>query len=230
MKLSVIIPVYNEEKTIADVIEKVKSAPLPDGSDREILAVDDGSTDHTAEVLDRYRNDPVVRLFRQNNMGKTAAVMQGIKNATGDILLIQDADLEYDPSHYSRLVDPIINEGVPVVYGSRFLGSIQNMRFWIRVANMMTNLTLNLIYRTKLSDINTCFKVFKKEALDGIDITSSHFGFDTEVTVKILKKGIRIHEIPIDYVGRSRQEGKKITFRTSFRSYLGILVYTFKER
>ena len=229
MKLSVIIPAYNEEGTIVDLIPKIQSTQLPSGMTKEVIIVNDGSTDNTKGIVEKFLNDPSIKLYHQENLGKSAAVMNGIEKSTGDIILIQDADLEYDPCHYHDLVQPIAAGTQQVVYGSRFMGSIQNMRFWIKVANVMTGWTLNVMHGTKLSDVNTCFKVFKRDALQGIKITSPHFGFDTELTVKLVRKGIHIHEIPINYVARTKEEGKKITFSSSFKSYLGIIIFSFKQ-
>lgn len=230
MKLSVIIPAYNEESTIAQIIDQVQAAQLPDGLEREILVVNDGSTDQTASIVEKYLGDASVQLFNQDNMGKTAAVLKGIENSTGDILIIQDADLEYHPDQYAKLVKPIMTGEHRVVYGSRFMGTIQNMKSRIRLVNFLTNWTLNVIFKTKMTDNNTCFKVFKKDVLKDITIISTHFGFDTEVTVKLLQKGVHIHEIPIDYVGRTREEGKKIGFVTGFGSYLQIFRFAFKRK
>jgi len=230
MKVSVIIPAYNEERLIALLLDKVIEAKLPDGADKEILVINDGSTDGTVEVVNQYVQKNSVRLFHQENEGKTAAVLKGIKESSGDIMLIQDADLEYDPSEYAQLVRPILDGKTSIVYGSRFMGTIKNMRFPNRLANIMTNLTLNMIYGTKLTDNNTCYKVFKKNTLDGITITSTHFGFDCEVTVKWLKRGFPIHEVPIRYVGRTKAEGKKVNFvNTFFGSYLLIFKYAVRD-
>jgi glycosyltransferase involved in cell wall biosynthesis len=230
MKLSVIIPAYNEERLIALLLDKVIEAKLPNSVDKEILVVNDGSTDRTAAVVDSYVKKGSVRLFYQKNAGKTAALLKGIKESSGDVILIQDADLEYDPSEYAQLLQPIIDGKTSIVYGSRFMGTIKNMRFPNKLANMMTNLTLNMMYGTKLTDNNTCYKMFKKNALDGITITSSHFGFDCEVTVKWLKKGFPIHEVPIRYIGRTKAEGKKVNFvNTFFGSYLLIFKYAVRD-
>jgi dolichol-phosphate mannosyltransferase len=230
MKLSVIIPAYNEKRTIAKLLDKVIEAKLPSEVQKEIIVVNDGSTDGMEEIIESYVDKGAVRLFTQKNLGKTAALLKGIKESSGDIMIIQDADLEYDPSQYTQLLQPILDGKTSIVYGSRFMGTIKNMRFPNRLANIMTNLTLNMIYGTKLTDNNTCYKVFKKNALDGITITSTHFGFDCEVTVKWLKKGIPIHEVPIRYVGRTKAEGKKVNFvNTFFGSYLLIFKYAVVE-
>ena len=227
MKLSVIIPAFNEEGTIAEIIDQVEALQLPSGLEREIIVVNDGSTDLTGAIVEQYTS---VQLFNQDNLGKTAAVLKGIEASTGDIIIIQDADLEYHPDQYAKLVKPILAGEHQVVYGSRFMGTIQNMRLRIRFVNFLTNLTLNCIFRTKLTDNNTCFKLFTKGVLNDITIISTHFGFDTEVTVKLLQKGVHIHEMPIDYVGRSREEGKKIGFVTGFGSYLQIFRFAFKKK
>ncbi len=230
MKLSIIVPAYNEEDTVADLLDKSLAAKLPEGVSREIIIVNDGSTDKTVEIVEKYLENPVVSLYHQENQGKTAGVLKGIKESTGDIIIIQDADLEYDPDQYGELIQPIVDGEQLVVYGSRFMGSIKNMRFPMRLANIMTNLTLNWIFGCKMTDNNTCYKVFKKDVLKDIIITSTLFGFDCEVTVKLLKKGVHIHEIPIRYVARSKEEGKKINFVTSFGSYLQIFRYTFSRK
>lgn len=230
MKLSVIIPTFDEERTVAELLTKVLNAKLPDGVTKEIIVVNDGSTDKTVDIVEEFVQEHDVKLFHQTNQGKTAAVLKGIAQSSGDIILIQDADLEYDPNQYSELLKPIVSGKYQVVYGSRFMGKIQNMRKRNRLANFMTNLTLNCIFHTKMTDNNTCFKVFTKKALEGITITSHEFGFDCEVTVKILQKKIAIHEIPIRYVGRSHAEGRKIRFLNSFQSYLQIFRYSFVKQ
>lgn len=230
MKLSIIIPVYNEERTIAGLLEKVINARLPEHVSKEIVIVNDGSTDDTIMIINQYLHTGMIQLFHQKNEGKTGAVLKGIKESSGDIVMIQDADLEYDPEQYAELIHPIVSGKHLVVYGSRFMGSIKNMRFPMRLANLMTNWTLNWIFGCRMTDNNTCYKVFKKDVLSDIIITSTLFGFDCEVTVKLLQKGVHIHEIPIRYVARSKEEGKKINFVTSFGSYLQIFRYAFLEK
>ncbi|MDD5691132.1 MAG: glycosyltransferase family 2 protein [Candidatus Omnitrophica bacterium] len=227
MKISIIIPAYNEEKTITLVLDKVFSVTLPEGMAREVIVVNDGSRDQTAEVLRRYVERQDMKILHQTKQGKTAALVWGIAKAGGDILLIQDADLEYDPIQYPALLDPILKREVDVVYGSRFLGGIKDMR-WINYwANRISNWTLRALYRVILTDINTGYKVFKREVIKGIHIHSRNFAFETEVTVKLIRKGIRIKEVPIKYVARSHREGKKISWLTALEMYWPIIKYRF---
>lgn len=225
MKLSVIIPVYNEEKTIDSVIKNVLSVTLPEGVKREIIVIDDGSYDHTPDTLNSYAGRDDVRVLSQPNKGKAAALVKGVNEAAGDIILIQDADLEYDPAQYPALLEPILKGETEVVYGSRFMGKIKDMRWINRLANRISNWTLRALYRTRLTDINTCYKVFKREVIRGININSSNFAFETEVTVKLIQKGIPIKEIPIVYMARNHREGKKIRWKTALEMYWPIIRY-----
>ena len=229
MKLSVVIPAYNEEKTIREIIERVKAVQLQNKVEKEIIVVNDGSKDGTAKVLETYKLDKLIRIFYQNNMGKTGALITGIKNATGDIILIQDADLEYDPEYYPQLIEPILQQKYSVVYGSRFKGNIKNMKLINRLSNNFSNLIFSILFLTKITDINTCFKAFKKEIIQPMEIKSSHFTFETEVTAKIIKQGIRILEIPIDYAARSTEEGKKINWSTALAMFWGIIKFRFSN-
>jgi glycosyltransferase involved in cell wall biosynthesis len=229
MKLSVICPVYNEERTLKEIIARVQQAPLPQGMAREIIVVDDGSTDASMVILVPLAEAGKIKLVTQENAGKTAAVLNGFKHATGDVFIVQDGDLEYDPGQFMRLLTPIVEGKAQVVYGSRFMGTIKNMRKRIRLVNRITNWTINVIFGTKLTDNNTCYKVFRREVVENMVITSRQYGWDCEVTVKILKKKIPILEVPIDYVGRTRAEGKKIKFTTGFGSYLQIFRYAFAK-
>ena len=227
MKLSVVIPTYNEEKTIALVLDKVFLVALPEGMMREVIVIDDGSSDRTAEVLKHYDGRRDVKILRQVNQGKTAALVKGIAESAGDILLIQDGDLEYDPIQYPALLDPILKGEADVVYGSRFLGDIKDMQWINNWANRISNWTLRTLYGVNLTDINTCYKVFRREVIQGISIRSQNFAFETEVTVKLIRKGIRIKEISIDYVARSHREGKKINWLAALEMYWPIIKYRF---
>jgi glycosyltransferase involved in cell wall biosynthesis len=226
--LSIIIPVYNEKKTIVDIIETVKKTDLPVGFSKEIVVVDDGSLDGSDILLQRYADDPLVRVFRQfPNAGKTAALRRGFKESQGDIILIQDADLEYHPSHYKALLEPILMGRADVVYGSRFLGTIEGMAAHNRFANVFSNHTFNLLFGVKLTDINTCFKVFPRMMIQSVTIESERFSFETEVTAKLIRKGAKIVEIPITYRARSIAEGKKIHILTALEMFSAILRYRF---
>ena len=225
MKLSVIIPAYNEEHTIAQVIAKVQAVRLQSGMEREIIVVNDGSTDGTAQALKAV--SPDIKVVHQSNQGKTAALVRGFQESNGDIILVQDADLEYDPQNYPVLLEPLINGSALAVYGSRFLGTIEGMAPINRWANLISNWTFSALFGFKITDINTCYKVFARGAIRDIPITSRNFAFETEVTVKLLRKGIKIKEVPIHYSARSRKQGKKIKWSTALEMFWPILKYRF---
>jgi glycosyltransferase involved in cell wall biosynthesis len=225
-KVSIIIPAYNEENTITALVEKVRAVDLGALS-KEIIIVNDGSTDGTAQELAIFASDPAIRIIHKGNGGKTSALTRGMSEASGDIILVQDADLEYDPQQYPQLLAPILNGEVQVVYGSRFMGRIQKMKLINRLANLISNWTFTLLWNVRITDINTCYKVFTRQALSGITIVSRNFAFETEVTVKVLKKGLRIKEVPIQYVARSTHAGKKIKWSTALEMYWPILKYRF---
>jgi len=227
MKLSIVIPAFNEESTIEEIISKVRGAVLPEGLSREIVIVNDGSKDRTGEILKRFENQADIAIVHQSNQGKTAALLAGFKNATGDILLVQDADLEYDPNQYGKLLGPILQGGTQVVYGSRFLGRIEGMEPVNRWANEISNRTFSFLYGVKLTDINTCYKIFTRQVWEGMVITSKNFAFETEFTVKLLRRGYAIKEIAIDYTARSRKAGKKINWRTALEMFWPIIKYRF---
>ncbi len=230
MKLSVIIPAYNESDTIAEIIARVRAVKLDVDIwigeaheetvtlEREIVVVDDGSTDGTRAYLDTLHDDADTRIiFHENNQGKGAAVRTGLEHATGDIILIQDADLEYDPRDYPRLLQPILEERTQVVYGSRFRGGpTKAMFFWHMVGNRLLTLVTNVLYNTILTDMETCYKVFSREVGDQLRLKAKGWGFDPEITAQILLRGYRIYEIPITYTGREFEEGKKISWRDGF--------------
>ncbi len=225
-KLSVIIPVYNEARFINIVIKKVKSIKLPGDIAKEIIIINDASTDDTGKILEQYNSDSAIKIFHQEkNMGKSSAVRLGIERSTGDIILIQDADLEYNPDDYPKLIEPIIAHKSPVVYGSRFKGTIKGMHLINRIANIVSNITLNLLYNTKISDVNTGHKVFKRDVLNDIKLISENFTFETEITAKLLNRGYEIYEVPIEYDARSEKEGKKMSWLKALQMYWGIIKY-----
>jgi glycosyltransferase involved in cell wall biosynthesis len=229
MKISVIIPVYNEERTVVQVISAVKAVDLP-GMEKEIIVVNDGSTDKTAGALGRFDGDLIVKIFHQTpNQGKTAAIRRGLKESSGDLVLIQDADLEYSPAQYPALIAPLMRHEADAVYGSRFLGTIKNMAPINRWSNIFSNVSFNLLFGTKITDINTCFKLFRSADIKSLTIESDRFAFETEVTAKLIRKGVRIVEVPVDYEARSVAQGKKISWSAAWGMYWGIIRYRFSR-
>jgi glycosyltransferase involved in cell wall biosynthesis len=226
MKLSVIMPVFNEEATIEEILKQVRAVELAD----EIIIVDDGSTDRTRELLKAQESQPgTIVIYHDRNQGKGAAVRTGFDRATGDILLIQDADLEYDPRDYPMLIRPIVEGRVKVVYGSRFLGPRKAMMFWHMLANKWLTLLTNILYNAILSDMETCYKAFRADVIKGIPLRSRGFEFEPEVTAKVLKRGHRIFEVPISYYGREYSEGKKITWREGPKAIWTLIKYRFVD-
>jgi len=225
LKLSIIIPCYNEKATIREVIDAVLAAPY---DDKEIIVVDDCSKDGTKEVL-LEEIEPLVHqiLFHKVNQGKGAALRTGIQAATGDIVLIQDADLEYDPQEYPNLVEPILRNKADVVYGSRFMGSQPHrvLYFWHSVGNMVLTVLSNMFTNLNLTDMETCYKVFRREIIHGVSIKENRFGFEPEITAKIAKLDCRIFEVGISYYGRTYKEGKKIGWKDGFRAIYCIIKY-----
>jgi len=223
MLLSVIIPAYNEIEFIDEILRKVKETPY----DKEIIVVDDCSTDGTRERLNELKAaDGVVVIFQEKNQGKGAALRRGIAAATGDIVLIQDADLEYDPREYPVLLGPILEGKADVVYGSRFLGGPHRvLYFWHYVGNSMVTLLSNMFTNLNLTDMETCYKVFTKEVIKTITIESDRFGVEPEITAKVARGRWRIFEVPISYYGRTYEEGKKITWRDGIKAFFTIVKY-----
>ncbi len=229
-KLSIIIPVYNEQNTIIPLIQKVDTVGLPNGVEREIIVINDASNDGTLERLETLQDKSHIYVFnRVRRYGKTAAVKFGISKAKGDFIIIQDADLEYNPTYYSQLLMPLLNGEADVVYGSRFKGKIKNMKLINRIANKVSTTTLNILFSSNISDMHTCYKLFRRDILSNINITSSNFSFDTEITAELLRRGIKIYEVPIEYRARSRKEGKKITWLTAVETYFVLLKCKFRR-
>lgn len=211
MKLSILIPVFNEALSLREVLSRVHDSALKVGMEFEIVIVDDGSTDGTGEVaLELQKNYPILYHRLEHNSGKGIAVKAGIELSSGEILIIQDADLEYDPSAYTALVEPIKSGRAPVVYGSRFLGACRNMRRAIYYGNKVLTMANNILYGARLTDVCSCYKAFTREAIRSIDLSFRGFEVDADITAKLEKKAIPILEIPIDYTARSITEGKKL--------------------
>jgi glycosyltransferase involved in cell wall biosynthesis len=228
-KLSVVVPVYNERNTLVEIVRRMRNVTLPAGIETEIVVVDDGSTDGTRELLRQLGDNTVRVVMHRNNRGKGAAVRTGFDNATGDYVLVQDADLEYDPEDWPKLLNPVLRGKARVVYGSRFTGERRNMLFLHWVGNRFLSLVTNMLYNTTLSDMETCYKLIDRALIDELELHSDRFDIEPEITAKILKRKIRIYEVPISYTGREFHEGKKITWRDGF-SALGTLVkYRFKD-
>jgi len=227
MKVSVIIPVYNEEETIEEILRRVEMEEIA----TEILVIDDGSTDGTREKLASLNEVGNLRIIlHDRNQGKGAAVRTGFQNATGDVFLIQDADLEYDPRDYPALIRPIEEGIADVVYGSRFLGGPRRTTmFWHMVANKLLTFMTNLLYNTILSDMETGYKVFKRDIVDGMKIRANSFDFEPEFTAKILKKKVRVYEVPISFNPRDYNEGKKIGFIDAFQAVWTLIKYRFVD-
>jgi len=226
MKVSIIVPVYNEFRTLSQVLDRVRRAPLPDGCVKEIVVVDDGSTDGTARLLQTHMQAGVVVGYHSPaNSGKGAAIRIGITLASGDIVLIQDGDLEYDPSDYRAILEPIVRGWEDVVYGSRFLGSCSGMPIKNRIANWILTATANLLYDARLSDEATAYKAFRMSVLRNLQLECRRFEFCPEVTAKLRLQGCRIHEVPIRYNARGIAAGKKIRARDGFEAWWTLLRY-----
>jgi len=228
-KLSVVMPVYNERATLRMAVERVLALPL----EIELLCVDDGSRDGSVGILEEIEKaHSQVRVFLQpRNMGKGAAVRRGISEATGEFLVIQDADLEYDPNDYLQLLEPLITDKADVVYGSRFLGGGPHrvLYFWHSVGNWLLTLISNCLTNINLTDMETCYKAFRREVIQSIQLEESRFGFEPEITVKVARRNLRIYEVGISYSGRTYEEGKKIGWKDGFRALYCLVKYSMKE-
>ncbi len=246
MKLSIIMPVYNERTTLEEIVQRVRAVDLtvdkagsnrllngPVTLDREIVIVDDGSTDGTREILDRWRKEkaPDMRIiFHEQNGGKGAALRTGFQEATGDILIIQDADLEYDPRDYVKLLEPLLEGRSPVIYGSRFMGGPRSaMSLSHTLGNKMLTVFTNLLFGTALSDMETCYKCFRRDVIADMPLRSRRVEIEPELTAKILKRGYAIFEVPISYNGRDFHAGKKLNWQDGFSAVRTLIKYRFVE-
>jgi glycosyltransferase involved in cell wall biosynthesis len=223
--LSVIVPVFNERTTVAEVIRRIRAVSLP--VDVEVVVVDDGSSDGTDKVLAALGDSTVRVINHPRNRGKGAAIRTGMEAVRGDLVLVQDADLEYDPEDWNKLLEPILRGKARVVYGSRFTGERKNMMPLHWIGNRFLSLITNVLYSSTLSDMETCYKLFDRRVLEGITIESDKFDFEPEITAKVLRRGFRIYEVPISYAGREADEGKKITWRDGFGAIKALVKYRF---
>jgi glycosyltransferase involved in cell wall biosynthesis len=223
--LSVIVPVFNERTTVAEVIRRIRAVELP--FEVEVIVVDDGSSDGTDKVLQALGDSTIRVIDHHVNLGKGAAIRTGMQAIRGDLVLIQDADLEYDPNDWTKLLEPILRGKAKVVYGSRFTGERKNMLPLHWIGNRFLSLVTNLLYSSTLSDMETCYKLFDRKVLEGITIESNRFEFEPEITAKVLRRGYRIYEVPISYAGREPDEGKKITWRDGISAVKALVKYRF---
>jgi len=225
MKLSILVPCFNEVQTLSQLLSKVRGSPV---ADKEIILIDDGSTDGTTDLIRSRLSSEVDKVvYHEKNRGKGAAIRTGLEQVTGDIVIVQDADLEYDPAEYPKLIAPILEEKADVVFGSRFVGEGPHRvhLFWHYVGNRMLTLFSNVFSNLNLTDMETCFKAFRTEIIKGITLREDRFGIEPEVTIKVGKKKCRVYEVGISYHGRSYGEGKKITWKDGIRAVYVILKY-----
>ena len=223
--LSVVMPVYNERTTVDEIIRRVLAVPLR----IELVVVDDGSDDGTKEILEQLQCELRFNLLRQKNAGKGAALRRGFAEVTGDLVVIQDADLEYSPEEYPQLIELICDDKADVVYGSRFLGRHRAFMFAHYMGNKLVTFATNILYNTMLTDMETCYKAMRIEVLRSMRLKSNGFGIEPEITAKIFKRGYRVYEVPITYAGRGYEQGKKITWRAGFGALCVLLKYRFTE-
>ncbi|MGZ4676653.1 MAG: glycosyltransferase family 2 protein [Acidimicrobiia bacterium] len=224
-KLSIIVPVFNERNTVVEIMRRMRAVDLP--IEREIVVVDDGSSDGTQQVLAQLGDSTVKVVKHGANEGKGAAIRTGLEHVTGDLVLIQDADLEYDPEDWPKLLAPVFRGKATVVYGSRFTGERRNMLYLHWLGNRMLSFVTNVLYNTTLSDMETCYKLFDRRVLEGVTIRSNRFDFEPEITAKVLRQKVRIYEVPISYTGREFEEGKKITWRDGFAALYALVKFRF---
>ena len=228
-KLTVVVPVYNERNTLVEIVRRMRAVELPDNIEREIIVVDDGSTDGTRDVLNQLKDSTVRVILHEHNKGKGAALRTAFAQATGDYVLVQDADLEYDPNDWPKLIAPVLGGKARVVYGSRFTGERRNMLLLHWIGNRFLSLTTNVLYNTTLSDMETCYKLIDRSLLDGMTLRANRFDIEPEMTAKLLKRGVRIYEVPISYSGREFEEGKKITWKDGFAALWTLVKYRFRD-
>ncbi len=228
-KLTIVVPVFNERNTLVEILRRMRAVELPDSVEREIIVVDDGSDDGTRDVLKQLGDSTVRVITHEQNRGKGAAVRTAFAHATGDYVLIQDADLEYDPEDWPRLLNPVMRGRSRVVYGSRFTGERRNMLFLHWIGNRLLSLVTNMLYNTTLSDMETCYKLIDKSLLDEMSLTADQFDIEPEITAKILKRGVRIYEVPISYAGREFDEGKKITWHDGFAALWTLVKFRIRD-
>ena len=225
--LTVLIPVFNEQGTIAEILRRVRQVDV--GLNLEIIVIDDGSSDGTSKILRALEDSTVRVVLHGKNQGKGAALRTGLSHARGDLVIIQDADLEYDPEDWPALLAPILKGKASVVYGSRFTGQRKNMLPLHWAGNRLLSLVTNVLYSSTLSDKETCYKVFDRRVIEGITIVSNRFDFEPEITAKVLRRGFRIYEVPISYAGREFDEGKKITWKDGFGALRALIKFRFTK-
>jgi glycosyltransferase involved in cell wall biosynthesis len=228
LTLSIIVPVYNEEKTLLPLLAKVQKVKLL-GLKKQIIVVNDGSTDKTAQVIKKIKIPGIQIYHHEKNRGKGAAIRTAIPHTTGDFVIIQDADLEYDPADYVIILKPLLEGKADVVYGSRFKGIGRAFLFWHYVGNKLLTYITNILYDTILTDMETCYKAFKGGLIRSIKLRSNRFDFEPEVTAKVLKRGVKLFEVPINYDGRNFEEGKKITWRDGVVALVCLIRYRFMD-
>lgn len=228
MKLSILVPVYNEEKTILKIIKRIKKVDI-EKIEKEIIIVDDFSKDKTREILKKLKDNEIRVIFHEKNKGKGFAIRTALGHAKGDLVIIQDADFEYDPEEYRKLLSTLFNKKASVVYGSRFLN--KNTFYWslFYFGNYFLSLITSILYLQRITDMETCYKLFKREALNGINLECKRFDFEPEITAKFIKKGFRILEVPISYSPRTKGQGKKIKFSDGFSALKTLIKYKFMD-